>query len=396
MNTFTTRVLSVCTGLLLGLSVSTAAWSAKSLEDVMKERGLTQKDILAAAKTYTPTGGRDEYLAFASGGQSGQVIVYGVPSMRILKYIGVFTPEPWQGYGFDDESKRVLYQGKTDGEIKWGDTHHPSFSETKGEYNGKYLFINDKANPRIAVIDLHDFETKQIVSSPFYKSSHGGAFSTPNTEYIMSAAQYAAPISNDFVPLEEFNDKYRGGVTYWKFDMDKGRIDEDNSFTFELPPYSQDLSDAGKGASNGWGFTNSFCSERYVGGENRPPFEAGCSAKDTDFMHVTNWKKAAELVAAGKVKKVNGSYLISMEQAVKEGILYLIPEPKSPHGVDVSPDGAHIIVAGKLDSHAIQNLGQLSASIHQELTRGEEILRLSYLPSYEPLPLPLPALTFLI
>ena len=353
MNSFTTRtLLSVCTGLLLGLSVSTAAWSAKSLDQVMKDRGLTQKDILAAAKTYTPTGGRDEYLAFASGGQSGHVIVYGIPSMRILKYIGVFTPEPWQGYGFDDESKRVLYQGKTDGEIKWGDTHHPAFSETKGEYNGKYLFINDKANPRIAVIDLHDFETKQIVSSPFYKSSHGGAFVTPNSEYIMSAAQYAAPLSNDFVPLEEFNDKYRGGVTYWKFDMKKGRIDEAKSFTFELPPYSQDLSDAGKGPSYGWGFTNSFCSERYVGGENRPPYEAGCSAKDTDFLHVTNWKKAAELVAAGKVKKMNGSYLISMKQAVKEGLLYLIPEPKSPHGVDVSPDGTHLIIAGKLDSHA--------------------------------------------
>ena len=58
MNIFTTRALSVCTGLVLGMSVSTAAWSAKSLEDVMKDRGLTQKDILAAAKTYTPTGGR--------------------------------------------------------------------------------------------------------------------------------------------------------------------------------------------------------------------------------------------------------------------------------------------------------------------------------------------------
>jgi nitrous-oxide reductase len=352
MNTFTKRALSVGTGLVLGLSMSTAAWSAKSLEDVMKDRGLTQKDILAAAKTYTPTGGRDEYLAFSSGGQSGHVIVYGIPSMRILKYIAVFTPEPWQAYGFDDESKRVLYQGKLDGEIKFGDTHHPAFTETEGEYNGKYLFINDKANPRIAVIDLHDFETKQIVSSPFYKSSHGGAFVTPNSEYVMSAAQYAAPLSNDFVPLEEFNEKYRGGVTYWKFDMDKGRINEADSFTFELPPYSQDLSDAGKNASYGWGFTNSFCSERYVGGENRPPFEAGCSAKDTDFLHVTNWKKAAELVAAGKVKKMNGSYLISMEQAVKEGLLYLIPEPKSPHGVDVSPDGTHIIIAGKLDSHA--------------------------------------------
>lgn len=352
MNSFTKRTLSVCTGLLLGLTASTSAWSAKSLDQVMKDRGLTQKDILAAAKTYTPTGGRDEYLAFASGGQSGHVIVYGIPSMRILKYIAVFTPEPWQGYGFDDESKRVLHQGKLDGEIKFGDTHHPAFTETEGEYNGKYLFINDKANPRIAVVDLHDFEAKQIVSNPFYKSSHGGAFVTPNSEYVMSAAQYAAPLNSDFVPLEEFNDKYRGGVTYWKFDLKKGRINEDQSFTFELPPYSQDLSDAGKKASYGWGFTNSFCSERYVGGEGRPPFEAGCSAKDTDFLHVTNWKKAAELVAAGKVKKVNGSYLITMKQAVKEGLLYLVPEPKSPHGVDVSPDGKHIIISGKLDSHA--------------------------------------------
>ena len=75
-------------GWLLGLSVSLAAsssaWSAENLEQVMERRGLTQKDLLAAAKTYTPTGGRDEYLAFSSGGQSGQMIVYGIPSMRIL------------------------------------------------------------------------------------------------------------------------------------------------------------------------------------------------------------------------------------------------------------------------------------------------------------------------
>lgn len=319
----------------------------------MKARGLTEKDLLAAAKTYTPTGGRDEYLAFSSGGQSGQVIVYGIPSMRILKYIGVFTPEPWQGYGFDDESKAVLAQGRIDGkEITFGDTHHPAFSETDGEYNGRYLFINDKANPRLAVIDLHDFETKQIVVNPFFKSEHGGAFVTPNTEYVMEASQYAAPYADEFVPLEKFNEQYRGGLTYWKFDDKKGRLDPDRSFTFEMPPYSQDLSDAGKGPSNGWGFTNSFCSERYVGGKDRPPYEAGCSQKDTDFLHITNWKKAAELVAAGKVKKVNGSYLIGMDQAVKEGMLFLVPEPKSPHGVDVSPDGKHIIVSGKLDSHA--------------------------------------------
>ena len=147
--------------------------------------------------------------------------------MRILKYIGVFTPEPWQGYGFDEESKKVLRQGNIDGkDITWGDTHHPAISETNGKYDGQFLFINDKANPRLAVIDLRDFETKQIVVNPIFKSEHGGAFVTPNTDYVIEAAQYAAPLENKkFFPLEEFNEKYRGGVTYWKFDRKEGRID---------------------------------------------------------------------------------------------------------------------------------------------------------------------------
>ncbi len=354
MNKTTRQVASALLGIGLALGAGSSAWSQETLKDVMKRRGLSEQDILAAAKTYTPTGGRDEYIVLSSGGQSGQLIVYGVPSMRILKYVAVFTPEPWQGYGFDDESKKVLAGGRVNGkDILYGDTHHPAISETNGDYDGRYVFLNDKANPRVAVIDLHDFETKQIVVNPFFKSAHGGTFVTPNTEYVMHAAQYAAPYSDDFVPLEEFNDKYRGGLTYLKFDNKQGRIDLSRSFTFELPPYSQDLSDAGKGPSYGWGFTNSFCSERYVGGieRGRPPFEAGCSSKDTDFMHVTNWKKAAELVKAGKVKKVKGSYLIPISQAVKEGLLYLIPEPKSPHGVDVTPDGKRIVVSGKLDSH---------------------------------------------
>ncbi|WP_457667281.1 Sec-dependent nitrous-oxide reductase [Thiolapillus sp.] len=349
-------MLASLIALTVGLTAGGQAWSQDTLKDVMKKRGLTEKDILAAAKTYTPTGGRDEYLAFSSGGQSGQIIVYGVPSMRILKYIGVFTPEPWQGYGFDDESKEVLAQGRIEGkDIVYGDTHHPALSETNGDYNGKYLFINDKANPRIAVIDLKDFETKQIVVNPLFRSEHGGAFVTPNTEYVMEATQYAHPYKGSgFVPLSDFNEKYRGGLTYWKFNMEKGKIEPQNSFTFELPPYSQDLSDAGKGPTYGWGFTNSFCSERYVGGieKGRPPFEAGCSSKDTDFMHVTNWKKASELVKAGKIgKKVNGMTLISMKEAVANNLLYLIPEPKSPHGVDVVPTGEKIVVSGKLDSH---------------------------------------------
>ncbi|MCF8197598.1 MAG: Sec-dependent nitrous-oxide reductase [Sulfuritalea sp.] len=367
MKQFNKQATSLLLAAGIGFAAS-AAWSADSLQDVLKARGLSQQDLLAAAKTYVPTGKRDEFVTFSSGGQSGQVIVYGIPSMRILKYIAVFTPEPWQGYGFDESSKAVLAQGKIDGkDITWGDTHHPAISETNGEYDGQFLFINDKANPRLAVIDLRDFETKQIVVNPIFKSEHGGAFVSTNTEYVIEAAQYAAPLENKkFYPLEEFNEKYRGGVTYWKFDRKEGRIDTKESFSLELPPYSQDLSDFGKGPSEGWSFTNSFCSERYVGGieKGRPPYEAGCSAKDTDYMHVINWKKAAELVKAGKAKKINGHNVIMMETAVKEGILFLIPEPKSPHGADVSPDGKFIIVAGKLDTHvSVYSFEKIQAAI---------------------------------
>ena len=337
-----------------GLALTTNVWAAKTLKDVMERRGLTEKDLLAAAKTYVPTGKRDEYIVFSSGGQSGQIIVYGIPSMRLLKYVAVFTPEPWQGYGFDEESKAVLAQGRIQGkDINYGDTHHPALSETNGEYDGEYLFINDKANPRIAVIDLRDFETKQIVVNPVFKSSHGGAFVTENTEYVIEAAQYPAPFENEYVPLSQFNERYRGGMTYWRFDRKIGRIDANKSFTVMAPPYSQDLSDFGKGPSTGWSFTNSFCSERYVGGimRGKPPFEAGCSAKDTDFLHVVNWRKAVQLVEEGKATKINGHDVITIDTAVKEGIMYLVPEPKSPHGVDVSPDGKYMIVSGKLDSH---------------------------------------------
>ena len=347
------------TSLALGAGLAMAAssaWGASELETIMKSRNLTEKDVLAAAKTYQPSGRRDEYIVFSSGGQSGQILVYGVPSMRIYKYIGVFTPEPWQGYGYDNESKEILAQGAIRGkQITWGDTHHPNFSEKNGEYVGDYLFINDKANPRIAVINLKDFETNQIVVNPIMKSDHGGSFVTPNTEYVIEASQYAAPLDNEYHPIEEYEAVYRGAITLWKFDYPKGKIDVKKSFSLELPPYMQDLSDAGKGESMGWGFTNSFNSEMYTGGIEKglPPFEAGMSRNDTDYLHVYNWQILEKLVQDPKnYKIINDHKVIPIDVAVKNNALFLIPEPKSPHGVDVSPDGRYIIIGGKLDTHA--------------------------------------------
>jgi len=349
--------LNKLSSLFLGSAIAAStAFGAGTLEKVMKERGLTENDVIRAAKTYLPSGGRDEFLVFSSGGQSGQMLVYGVPSMKILKYIAVFTPEPWQGYGFDEESTKVLRQGNVRGrEINWGDTHHPALSEKDGKYDGKWLVVNDKANARIALIDLEDFETKQIVVNPIMKSDHGGSFFTQNSEYIIEATQYAAPFDNNYHPIEDYKETYRGAITMWKFDTEKGRIQADKSYSIELPPYMQDLSDAGKGVSHGWGFTNSFNTEMYTGGieVGMPPNEAGMSRFDTDFLHVYNWEKLAKLAEDPKnVKVVNGMRVIPMEVSIANDALFLIPEPKSPHGVDVSPDGEYITVCGKLDTHA--------------------------------------------
>ncbi len=358
---------------------------AGSVADLMKERGLSEADVSAALQTYTPTGKKDEYYTFASGGHGGNLIVIGVPSMRILKYVAVFTPEPWQGYGYGDQSDNVLAGGKRFGKkMTWGDMHHPALSETEGEYDGKFLFVNDKANARIAVIDLHDFVTKQIVTSELIQSDHGATFVTPNTEYVVEAAQYPAPLGGRYAPIEEFKDKYRGAVIFWKFDREKGRIDAEQSFAMELPPYMQDLSDAGKLASEGWVFINSFNTEMSYGGtmEGNPPMESGASQNDMDYLHIINLVSAERVAKEeGKTSTIAGMKVITLDTANKEGLLYLVGEPKSPHGVDITPDGKELVVSGKLDTHAtIYSWEKLKGLIDSKTFEGKDAYGVPILP----------------
>jgi len=358
-----------------------------SVASLMRARKLAEPDVTAALKTYTPTGVHDEYLMFASGGHSGQVLVVGLPSMRILKVIAVFTPEPWQGYGYGDQTNAVLASGNRDGqELSWADTHHPALSEMAGDYDGKFLFIGDKANARLAVIDLHDFVTKQIVVSNLIESDHGAAFVTPNTEYVIEPTQYPAPLGGGFAPIEEYDEKYRGAVLFWKFDRSKGRLDPAASFAIEVPPYMQDLADAGKLVSDGFAFVNSFNTERSYGGtlEGRPPLESGASQNDTDYLHVIDWRKAEAAVAAGKAETIRDMKVLRLPVAVAEGILHFIPEPKSPHGVDVTPDGKDIVVSGKLDTHAtIYSFEKVKALIDQKKYVGTDPYGVPILPFEE-------------
>jgi nitrous-oxide reductase len=330
---------------------------SQDAQAIANDRGLSPADVTAALKTYVPSGQHDDYIMFSSAGHAGQVFVIGLPSMRILKSIGVFTPEPWQGWGYGEmNSMNVLREGSRNPDehlITWGDTHHPALSETDGDYDGEYLFINDKAHARLAVISLKDFKTKQIVPNPIALSNHGGAFVTPNTEWVIEGGHYAAPLSGEYAPLSEYEAEYRGMITFWKFDREIGRLIQDDSFAIELPPYWQDLCDAGKLASEGWVFCNSFNTEMAKGGVEKGnlPFESGVSQYDTDLLHVINLERAVEVAQNGGTVEMSGLNVIPLETAIAEGLLYFIPEPKSPHGVDVSPTGEYIVVAGKLDPH---------------------------------------------
>ena len=330
-----------------------------------RERGLTPDDVYAALATYVPGGQHDEYVMFTSAGHGGQVIAIGIPSMRILKVIAVFAPEPWQGYGYGVK-ENPLHELYGRGPYPAADTHHPALSETNGEYDGQFLFIGDKANGRVAVIDLRDWETKQIVQNPVFYNNHGAAFVTPNTEYVVEVSQYGLPLGNKYAPIERYKEEYRGLITFWKFDRKKGRIIPEQSFAIEVPPYWQDLADCGKAASDGWVFVNSFNTELATGGveKGNPPFEAGVSQNDMDYLHIINWKQAEKLVQQGKFITINGFKVLPLKEAVAGGVLYFTPEPKSPHGVDVCPCGKHIVVGGKLDPHVtVYNIEKIKQAI---------------------------------
>lgn len=294
-------------------------------------------DGSAAGATYVAPGSLDEYYLFYSGGHSGNVYVAGVPSMRHIATIPVFAQYPATGWGFDDESKKMM------GGFTWGDVHHPSASETKGDYDGRWLFVNDNANNRVARIDLRDFKVKQILGPiPNISGLHGGAFVTPNTEYVLAASRFSVPLPKGSVaPLEEYATKYNGIVSGVAIDSKSGEMSV--GWQIMMPPFNFDLGDAGKGPSEGWAFWTCYNSERATG-----KLEVTSTQKDRDYIAAVNWKEAEKAVKEGKIKDMGGVKVI--DPKATPGIVYLIPCSKSPHGVDVSPDGKWFIGSGKLQS----------------------------------------------
>ena len=363
-------------GSRLGSSLATDG----QLASLASSRGLSGDEARGALQTTVPPGKYDPYFMFASSGHAGHVLVIGVPSMRLLKVIAVFTADSYSGYGFGSEHGDALLRDGSDPvkslPLGWGDTHHPALSETAGQYDGRWLYINDRANGRIAMVDLVDYKTKQIIDIPNMNTCHGGAFVTPNTEYAHISSLHPQPTTdNAYAPLERYADLYRGYSTWYHVDPKSGRLVPEKSFQIELPPYSQDLADMGKLASHGFGFINSFNTELAVGGdlEKLPAIEVGSSKNNYDYLHVIDWKKAEKVVAAGNYVMRKGMRVVPLSVAASEGILHFIPEPRNPHGVAVSPDGNYIVVSGKLDPHVtVYSIEKIKDAIARKHFQGKD------------------------
>jgi len=314
----------------------------------------------AAQQVYVAPGEYDEFYAFMSGGFSGQVSVYGLPSGRLLKVIPVFSVDAEKGYGFNEETKPML--NTSFGFIPWDDAHHPELSQTDGETDGRWLFINGNNTPRIARIDLTTFETAEIIEIPNSGGNHSSPFITENSEYVVAGTRFGVPYPQADVAIDSYEENFKGMLSYISVEPEHGHMDV--AFQVLLPAFDYDLAHSGKGKSHGWTFFTTYNTEL-----KSTLLEVTASQHDKDYIAAVNWKKAEEYIAQGKFKEVPAEYLVNRydesshiatstkKEKVKvlipeecPGLVYFLPTPKSPHGVDVDPTGEYIVGNGKLSA----------------------------------------------
>lgn len=314
----------------------------------------------AAAKTYVAPGKYDEYYNFVSGGFSGQMSVYGLPSGRLLKVVPIFSVNPENGYGYSEETKPML--NTSHGFIPWDDQHHLDLSQTNGEIDGRWIFANANNTPRVARVNLATFHTEEILELPNSAGNHSSPFITENTEYVIAGTRFSVPPDdkNGDVPINTYKQNFKGTISFISVNKDNGSMDI--AFQLQCPGVNFDLSHAGKGKSSGWFFFSCYNTE-----QANTLLEVNASKRDKDFIMAVNWKKAAELIKAGKGRKQAVKYasnhydekthtatsVIKTEVTVMDvkdfpGLVYFIPCPKSPHGCDVDPSGEYIVGSGKL------------------------------------------------
>ncbi len=311
-----------------------------------------------AERSFVPPGEHDEFYAFISGGYSGQLAIYGLPSGRLFRVVPVFSVDAEKAYGFNEETKPML--NTSFGFVPWDDSHHPDLSQTNGEVDGRWCFLNGNNTPRIARVSLASFETEEIIELPNSAGNHSSSFVTENTEYVVAGTRFGVPVPQRDMPIDGYKGNFKGALSFIKVDQETGRMNLE--FQVMMPGFNFDLAHPGRKASHGWMFFSTYNTE-----EANTLLEVNASQNDKDFIAAINWKKAEELIANGEFETMNTSYAHNvydesthmatstlktevrvLDPSKYPGLVYFLPTPKSPHGCDVDPSGEYIIGSGKL------------------------------------------------